>query len=61
MSKSLDDMTEEEFDEYIRNKPPPPQEFLDWEAETMRKSVAAGLMTQKEMDDWLALRKQNKK
>jgi hypothetical protein len=59
MNKPLDDMTNEEFDEYLRNKPPPSQEFLDWERDMMEKQVAAGQITQKAMDDWLALREKN--
>lgn len=59
--KALDDMTEEEFQEYLRNKPPPDQEFLDWELKTMKMQVADGNMTQEAMDNWLALREKNKK
>ena len=36
------------------------QEFLDWELDMLKKQVAAGMITQKEMDHWLALREKNK-
>ena len=51
------DMTDEEFEEAIRKKPPPDQEFLDWELDMLKRQVTAGQIPQAEMDRWIALRK----
>lgn len=54
-------MSDAEFAAYLAKKPPPDASFLDWERDMLARQVAAGMITQAAMDEWLALRKKNAK